>query len=543
MTHGGHVPFAAALAVAGRLLQLSLYAQTPGNPPQPTTLRVTTHLVEVSVVAETKDGAPAPGLTADDFALYDQGRQEQIAVFSAPAQPASPGPQSGVPPDTFTNRVDRAIGPNITPTVILFDGLNTHIADQAYARRQIVKFVEQLQPGERVALYVLGRGPRILQDFTDDPSTLLKALESFTGEYSPSLEEPLYDPAIPAPRHFQSWLGELSFNLIEHFDADRAFRTARTIVSVAGHLERLPGRKNMIWVAGSFPVSFELDSLPAPRKTGRRPRTVSPEIDRAARALNNANVAVYPVDARGLMAPQEYRADRAEASQAIPGRDQAMFATMRVLAGRTGGRAFYNNNDLRAAMNRAMEDSRKSYTLGYYPSHDSWNGKFREIRVRVNRPGVELHHRGGYFAQPDEPSEPWYREQILDAATWSPLDATRLGLTVQVARLEDGTLELDLLLDARDLSLVPKDGGWQCGLDLWLVQLDSHEQHLTTKANTNNLRLNQTTYEQVLKSQGLRLLERLRPEPGAALLRVLVRDIASGALGSVTIPLARLRPP
>jgi VWFA-related protein len=96
--------------------------------------------------------------------------------------------------------------------------------------------------------------------------------------------------------------------------------------------------------------------------------------------LNNANLAVYPVDDRGLMAPQEYRADLAAVAPPSPGREQATFATMRVLADRTGGRAFYNNNDLAAAMRRATEDASRTYVLGYYPSHDSWNGKFREIR-------------------------------------------------------------------------------------------------------------------------------------------------------------------
>ncbi|MCW5981524.1 MAG: VWA domain-containing protein [Bryobacteraceae bacterium] len=506
-------------------------------------VRVTTRLVEISIVAETKDGQPVEGLAREDFAVFDKGRRQEIAIFTAaPAvPPAAAVPK--LPPDTYTNRLEQLIGPAASPTMILFDGLNTHITDQAYARRQIVRFIEQLRPGDRVALCVLGRGPRVLVDFTDDAPALLEALAKFKGEQAPSLDAPLYDPGIAAPEHFNSWLGELTFNLVDHFDEDRAFRTSRTLVSIASHLERLPGRKNLIWVSGSFPISFELDALPRPQMKSRRPRAVSPEIERAARALNNANVAVYPVDARGLMAPQEYRADRAEVTPSQPGRDQATFATMRVLASRTGGRPYYNANDLVAAMRRALDDCRKTYLLGYYPAHDEWNNRFREIKVEVARPGVQLHHRGGYFAQAGEPDETWYREQVLEAATFSPLDATRLGLTVHAAAGQEGEVNLELMIDARDITFHPKEkeGVWECGLDLWLVQLDEKEQRIKTAANTNNLRLNRATYDQVMQAKGLRLRERLHPDPKAKLLRVVLRDSGSGAVGSVTVPLRRYR--
>jgi hypothetical protein len=238
------------------------------------------------------------------------------------------------------------------------------------------------------------------------------------------------------------------------------------------------------------------------------------------------------------MAPQEYRADRAVAVREIGVRDQGMFAAMRVLAERTGGRAFYNNNDLRAAMRRAVDDTRLTYALGYYPSHDSWNGRFREIKVQARRPGLQLHYRRGYFAQPEEPSESWYREGILDAALWSPVDATGLGVTVKVTS-SAGVLDLALQLDARDLTFQQGESAWECALDVWLVQLDRKENHVKTDARTNNLWLDAATHRRVIDTGGLALSERVAIAPQASLLRVLVRDIGSGALGSLTIPLRR----
>jgi VWFA-related protein len=521
-------------ALAACLLAPRLWAEQPP-------LRVTTRLVEVSVVAETKEGQAVADLKQEEFRLFDQGREQRIAAFAPPAA-ARPAPARPLPPNTFSNRLDK-LGAPAGATVILFDGLNTRLTDQAYARRQVLKFLRQLRPGERVALYVLGRGPRILQDFTSDVAAVRDALEKFQGEPSPSLDFPLYDPAVSAAEHFGAWLGELAVNLIEHFEEDRAFRTARSLIAIAQHLERLPGRKNLLWVSGSFPISIELEQLPRPSRSGRRPRSISPEVERAARALNNANLAVYPIDARGLMAPQEYRADLAAAAEHVPGRDQAMFATMRLLARRTGGRAFYNNNDLYAALRRATEDAGRAYVLSYYPSHEEWNGRFRELKVEVSRPGVELHYRGGYFAQPDEPAEPWYREQVLESALWSPLDATRIGLGAHVVAAAPGKLDLELDIDAPDLLFQPAKGElWECRLDLWLVQLDGRDNQVGTYARTNNLRLNRATYERVQAAGGLRLVEHLDLAPEAKLVRVLVRDLASGALGSLTIPLERLRP-
>ncbi len=504
------------------------------------TVRVTTRLVEVSVVAETKNGDPVSDLTQQDFTILDQGRPETIAVFTCEKAEEGEPTSRPLPPNVFSNRLERLGKAPTSATVVLFDGLNTELTDQAYARQQIVKFLEQLEPGDQVALYVLGRGPRVLQDFTSDSNSLLKALESYKGEQTRSLEAPMYDPALTSAAQLDSWLGELTFNLYDYFERDRAFRTVRSLVAIANHLERLPGRRNLVWVSGSFPVWIGGDSVPRPRKA--KPGKVSvPEFDRAARALNRANLAVYPVDARGLMAPQEYRADRAAPRKESRIADVVMFNAMRVMAERTGGRAFYNNNDLRAAVRRAADDARLTYLVGYYPSHDQWNGKFREIKLQVNRPDVQLHYRRGYFALSDEPVEPWYRQEVLEAATWSPVEATGLGLTVRATAAGGGMMELELQVDANDIALRQKDGAWTCGLDLWFVQFDRKEKRLKTEGRTNNLRLDRRTYEHVMKARGLVLMDHVKPDPKAFLLRVLARDIVSGALGSLTIPLRAAR--
>lgn len=511
--------------------------------PAPEVLHATTHLVEVSVVAQSKQGEPVKGLTQDDITLLDDGVPQKIAYVRAETTSPALAPRRKLPPNFFTNRLDAGGTALNSATVILFDGMNTRLIDQAYAREQILNFLRQLKPGERVALYAMGRGPRLLQDLTEDPSSLIRALAEYRSGSSPSLSAPLYDPGVTGPEQFDAWLGELTFNLYDYYGEDRAFRTVRALTAIAGHLQQIPGRKNLIWVSGSFPVALDGQSVALPRKTGNgKPgqdkRESWPELERAARALAKANLAIYPVDARGLIAAQEYSGPLTRPELKNP--DTSEGARMQALADRTGGRAFFNNNDLAAALRRALDDAQLTYLIGYYPSHHEWKGHFRKIDLRVNRPDVDLRYRRGYFAQPDEPGDSWYREQVLNASLWNPVDSTGIRLTVGVMASASGGLDLALQIDGRDISYHPNGERRECSLDVWLVQLDVSEKQIQTTARTNNLSLDAPTFDKVKQVNGLALAEHLNPDAKAALLRILVRDVATGQLGSLTVPLRRL---
>src|SRR6266849_3195473 len=288
---------------------------------------------------------------------------------------------------------------------------------------------------------------------------------------------------------------------------------------------------------------------PAPR---RKRRTFSEYVERAARALNNANLAIYPVDARGLIGPAAANRGFSAASRG-PRRgglppvgtlspSRANFDTMNILADRTGGRAFYNTNDIQGSIRRAIEDSRLTYVLGYYPSHGAWDGKFREIKVQMNRPGLHLRYRRGYFALPDVPLEFKQRELLLREAVGSPLQATGLGLKIRVQPVDvpgARTLKMDLQLDPRDIGLQPEGDRWVGAVDLLFVQIAADGRQITGEAKTFNMRLLRQTYDSILKD-GLVLTRTLPLADGAAQVRVVTRDATSGALGSVTIPLDKL---
>ena len=130
------------------------------------TIRVTTRLVQVNVVVHDKKGEPIADLKKEDFTILDKGKEQKVAVFAVDSIDAPRKAWPKLPPNIFSNRIQRADTPTST-TVILFDGLNTRFQDQAYARKQIVKFLGGIQPHDRVALYLLGSDLRILHDFTN----------------------------------------------------------------------------------------------------------------------------------------------------------------------------------------------------------------------------------------------------------------------------------------------------------------------------------------------------------------------------------------
>jgi VWFA-related protein len=485
--------------------------------------RVTTRLVEVSVVAEDKKGNPIADLTREDFTVLDGGRAEKVAAFNLERGGEAPKTES-LPPNTFTNQLEHIAGGAVT--AVLFDGLNTRISDQLYARKQILDFLAQVKPEDQVALYALGRGVNVLQDFTNNIEQLREALKRYKPELS--AESQALGPGVDAGEvQLGTWLNEVGLDLIDYYAKDRALRTIRTVVAIADHLERVPGRKNLVWVSGGFPLWISRDSVVVGGQN------FWPEIERAVRALNRSNLAIYPVDARGLLAPVDYSPERASAGQST-GSD-SLSHTMQVLAERTGGKAYSNNNDLGRAFRQAEKDAQLSYRLAYSPTHGEWNGEFREIKIRVNRPGVRLRYRTGYFAMPDEPADTAYRDTVLGAAKWNPIDASRLGLTVRAIPFGKTALDLEVYVEPGDLRLAKAAEGWRGELDVWVLQIGAKDKELRTTTRVADVRLPDP-------GKRVQLLDRVELLPGALVLRVLARDPASGALGSVSIPLSRVVP-
>ena len=437
---------------------------------EPSSFRVNTRLVEVDVVVRSHDQA-VTGLTKDDFRILDNGRPQDIATFSVRSSAAKSGTTNELanakplPAGVISNRVSRSGEEPVAATVILLDRLNTEVADQSYFTKEMLKYLKTMQPGEHIAIYALLKSLRILQDFTDDPQRLLLAASRASAQQSVSLaasdeselktaQASVTNWSIQAPGITQAaqdaanaqmtLLAELGQNAVtEMEDAEkknRALLTSRALEDISRHLRGLPGRKKLVWVSGGFPVgTLEVNS--------RHYDEFGAEVSQAVHALNNANVAVYAIDPRGVVAYgnnpvtpiQNTRTGQnmfSQVQQPDPvGLNAPNIAGMNLFASGTGGRAIYGTNDLLGALKTVMEDDEVVYTIGFYPTEQKMDGSYHSLSVKVARKGVEVHHRQGYLADDTKIFSPRQRREAMTDAIQNPLDSTELGLRASIAAI------------------------------------------------------------------------------------------------------------
>jgi VWFA-related protein len=514
---------------------------------QPPVFRVATRLVQVSVVVHDRHGQPVTDLKKEDFAVTERGKPQTVSFFAMEAVDKAAPPAPSLPPHVFTNVVARQAGVPTNVTVVLLDLLNTSFVDQRYARKALITFLGQIQPQDRIALYALGhRSLTLLHDYTSDASQLVGRLNRTGGEIPSQLDASTIDSDSQQELRALGLddLADANEQAADFFTAGRVVNTLATLEAIAQHLSGVPGRKNLIWLSGGFPLTIGFDEMPEIGST-RDQRTFTREMDAAVRALNSSGVAVYPVDARGLMVMPGFSADTRNApSLAAPPRSrlapiQANIDSMKEIADRTGGRAAYNTNDLARAVRRAIDDARVTYTIGYYPADDTQDGRFRDIKVRISRPGLDVRYRKGYFAlRPLDTSEKM-RKADMRAAVWSPLESTAVAMTARVDFTEspqaDG-INVALQIDPATVAFRKEGERWKAELDVVYVQKDERGEMRGDGINDRiSLALTDATYADVV-NRGILSQRRMPRRTGAVSLRVVVRDAATGSTGSVTIP-------
>jgi VWFA-related protein len=530
-------------------------------------IQVTTHLVQVNVIVKDPHGQLVPGLTRDDFAIFDDGKPQEISGFLV-EQSRKPAALPPVPPDFFTNVPERQAGGSPAVTVILLDGLNTRWEDQARARQQVIKFLQQLQPDDRVGLYTLGTRLAMLHDFTGDSAALVQALAHNRGRAGNEVEASQADnsenppqwvdavgqmsagiPSSAITSAISDWLANATTLEARYFMNQRVEMTVDALVAIANHLRGVQGRKNLIWVSSAFPLLRGMDHF---MESGdfSNGSTYEAEVSRATQALNDVNLAIYPVDASGLMVdpnfsvrpgPINSRAFSRMRNPKLPTHLADNFPTMDEFAKRTGGRAFYNTNDIQGAIRQVIDDSRLSYLLAYYPTNTVWNGKFHKIKVKVNRPGVRLQYRDGYAAVPEPPVMARTAVQTLDAAVLSPLDATGVDFVVKAlsANAASRKLTVQYWIDPRDITLAPDGQKLAVRLTMVVEQFGPRGEALKGVSHGIDFDLDSANRQKFLAS-GVRFTEALGILPNAERIRFVVRDDPTQTMGSLTVPLDRV---
>jgi VWFA-related protein len=551
--------------VAALLAPLPVSTQQPGRSapaqkpveagPQPA-VRVTTRLVQLHVVVHTYREEPVRGLKKEDFTLYDQGEPQDIAMFSEESSEARPASTIAAAPaesNVFSNRVEQRTGAPPTVTVILIDELNTQFNDKVYAKDQVVKFLQQVRPNDRIALYVLRNDIRVLHEFTGDATRLLRALERHRSGYSSKLEASEPEPPDTGDAQLDDWLTTANERMSDFFTRNRVNITVGAMKGIARHLARIPGRKNLVWVSSSFPISIGLERERSASNMSPHTESFQNEIREAARALNEANVSIYPVDARGLVGWRGPLMTMNAGGRPLPGPGviaaNNLFytqGTMIQLAESTGGLSFRNTNDIQGSIRKAVDDSRVTYVLGFYPTHEQWDGKYRTLKVKVSRKGeTRVRHRRGYYATTEAPFGPEQRRAALAEAAVSPLEAGQIGLVARVEPLYAAgvqTAKVELRLESKDVSLTNTDGRWRGSVDLYILQRIADGRVAGFWHHTLNIAVDDAARARAAR-EGIQAHKHLPIAPEATELRIVVRDNSTGLLGSVIVPLSKvLRP-
>ena len=554
----------ATLVASGALIaHAATQAPTEQAPTANTpTFRAATRLVQVNVIVGGKDGRPVPGLGASDFALFDAGKPQSIDLFSVQSnQRSSRGADDARKTGTQGPEFSNGVGPaGAGATVILIDRFNASRQDQLRVRGQLVKFLTHIRPEDRVAIYALDFGAvRVFQDFTSDAATLARLVARLNARRDRPPAE-IGDPGVngtgdvamqraleslPVPTRPVN-TPNASVNAENRVDA-----TADALAAIANRLAAVRGRKSVVWVSGGFPLTFSdahsTDLLGADA------------VRHAIDALSDANVAVYPVDARGLtiggavtpaeVSPRPFNAWGPDQPAPDLRRPEAPslslthgnIDSLQKLAEDTGGVAFFNSNDIMGAVRHAIDDGELTYLLGFYPSHGQWDGSFRDIKVTVDRPGVQVRYRKGYFALSRSIPSPEVRQGDLLRLADIPLEATAVGLSARVNGLDgqghaSGDVTVALRVDPGAITLQKTAEGWSGSLDLVIVQTVPSGASVKSFGGVIDFSMSDARRER-FAADGLTLNRPVTIRSDARELRILVRDVASGATGSLIMPL------
>ena len=483
-------------------------------------IHVNTRLVEVDVVVRNGHG-PVAGLTKQDFTLLDKGKPQEITVFSvkststSAAAPAAP-PTPPLPAGVVANRIALAKDAPTGATVVLVDRLNTAFEFQPYMDQQLLHLLGSMKAGSPIALYTLGRDLEVVYDFTEDPARLLRVAASLADKTIP-----LRPDDERTAKKVKSAL-EVPLNLEQ---VDRPQVTFEALKRISRHLNAVHGRKGLVWLSGSFPLrnSWVMRGTPDVER-----------IENATEALNDSNMAIYPVDVKGLSAAVRFSRRATLAPVGPPGAD-----VMNELARDTGGQAFYNSNDISGAVQSAIEDAEATYTLGFYPSGDALDGKFHPIQVKLAKEeltkGVEVRYREGYVASEAAPKRPQGARLSMDDIFDDPLDANAVGIAAIVLPVADkpGTIAVNAQIDVADLLLEKAGGKWTGSIDFAVRWTDAKK----AVQQIHRFAINATQEQlRALLSTGF-VRQELMEVPAGGEIQVAVQDRATGAAGSVRIPL------
>ena len=516
--------------------------QTPS--PGDYRIRVTSDLVLTNVVVRDKQGNLVRGLTQDAFSILEDGKQQRISSFDfenvdALATAGSTGatvsgtaaPMKIIGTKELVNKEELK---NHRLIVLFFDfsAMEPDDIDRAVSAAQ--KYVDkQMAPADLVAVISLASSMRVDQDFTNDKTRLAAVLRSYTSGEGQGFQSGDTGTAEGTPDTGGSFVADDSeYN---QFNTDRKLQA---IQSVAKALSKIDQKKSIIYFSNGVSRSGIENQV---------------QLRAATNAAVEANVALYTLDVRGL---QAFAAGGEAQNASLRGRaaysgqsvlDQFSSnadsqETLTTLAGDTGGKAFLDSNDLSGVFTAVQRDTSAYYVIGYRSTNPEMNGKFRHVKVVLNRPDLKLEYRKGYFGPKDYAhfdKEDREQQMLDEIASELPEVDVAVYMAAAYFRIDDAHyyIPVSIVIPGSQIPFVTEKDKDRATIDIIGVVQDELKHPIGNARETVKLAVDesrQVRQKNVQYNTGFVL------PPGKFHIKFVVRENQTGKLGSfetdVTVP-------
>jgi VWFA-related protein len=521
-------------------------AQPPQAPQPPVTFKVEVNYVEIDASVTDAQGHFVPGLTRDDFRIVEGGKPQTLTAFSMVDIPVTrPDPplyaKNAIPPDVVSNR---------TPFegrvfVLVLDDLNTSLTRTPRTRAAAHQFVERYIGANDVVAVVNTSGyGKAMQDFTSNRALALKAIDASMGNKagsatSAALQDYAMNQGLPPGSGSNM---NASFNDMQRYNNAR--NTLDTVRAVSDYMAGMRGRRKAV-VFFSEGLNYDLVNA----ISNRYATDLQHDLQSLIAAATRANVNVYTVDPRGLTSGLEdaieigsFPTDNSISTTQLMDEMRNEQDSMRTIADETGGFAVLNQNDFRDAFSRILADNSSYYVLGYYPTNEKRDGKFRNVEVTVSTPGLKVRTRRGYVAPVAAKKESAAKgtaaertsPELLDALE-SPIAISGLTLSAFAAPFKgagtNDAVVLAMEVDASIMKFAPKpDGRYANDLEVTLYALDTKSGKVKDGAHDI---VGVVLRPQVTEMRSpFRVVRKLQLAPGRYQLRIGAKE-AGGKVGTV----------
>jgi VWFA-related protein len=518
------------------LLALNLVGQekdVPGQ--QPARLRVTSELVLVNVVVRDKKGNPISNLKQEDFALLEDGQKQRVSSFDFENVDALTTAGPGGPTVTGTAETGSLLGPKKPVTLdakdrrlmlFFFDFSAMEPDDIDRAVQSAQKFVQtRMKPADMVAMVSLATSLSLDLDFTDDRAKILAKLAAYNSSQGQGFENGTTGSSEGAAETSGAYTpDDTDYNT---FSADRKLLALQSVMQAVG---TIPQKKSLIYFSNGISQSG-VDNQSALRA--------------ATASAVKANVSIYPVDVRGLQAfppGGEAQAASLHGQSAYSGAsvlndlnsNAASQETLYTIAADTGGKAFMDTNDFSGVFSQVQKDSSVYYVLGYTSTNHAQDGRFRKIKVTVNRPDVKVEARSGYYAGRDyEHMKKEDREEQLQEELASELPRTDVAVYAGAAyfRQDDSHyyLSVSLVVPGSQIPFVTEKDKDNATIDIIGEVLEGGKAPVGRLRDTVKLAVGSG---QQVRRKNIQYNTGFVLAPGNYHLKFIVRENRSGRLGS-----------